>query len=90
MMIAFTSITFLYLDHCYLSQHRYPAYTGNDSEWREKERQFQKEIEELMKENRQLNGSLEVKNQILKEKDEEIGVLAQSNAALSTRLQVSN
>ena len=49
---------------------------------------MQKEIEELMNENRVLSGSVETKDRKLREKEDEIGALAQSNAALSTRLQV--
>ena len=51
---------------------------------------MQKEIEELMNENRVLSGSVETKDRKLREKEDEIGALAQSNAALSTRLQVSH
>ncbi len=69
-------------------RYRYSPHVANDVAWRDREQQLIKEIEDLTIENRQLSGSLVVKDQRLKEKEEEIGALEQSNAALSTRLKV--
>ena len=61
---------------------------ADDAAWRDRERQLLREIEELTTENRQLSGTLEQSERRLREKDDAIGALEQSNAALSTRLQV--
>lgn len=49
---------------------------------------MQKEMDELTKANKALLASVEMKEQKLKEKEEEISALVASNTALSSRLQV--